>query len=83
MTYVRHCTQPSLAGLVNSTCSCPGTDVPGYFHSPLPTPTHEARVGDPGFGAPLYTHVDPDLTVLVLLRSGVEIWRAAVSPFEL
>jgi hypothetical protein len=49
-------------GTINSTCSCPGTDVPGYFHSPLrhpsegsahrgprpTTPAHEARAGDPG-----------------------------------
>ena len=34
MTYVTHCT--GVPGwTIHSTCSFPGTDVPGYFHSPL------------------------------------------------
>jgi hypothetical protein len=89
MTYVRHCTQPSLAGLLTQLAHAPALTCRAIFTRPSTTPAHEARAGDPGYGAlpnrslHLVSHPPglifilvpyPDLTVVVSHRSGrVEI----------
>jgi len=70
MTYVRHCTQPSLAGLLTQTARVPALTCRAIFTRPFFTPAHEARAGGPFSGLPLYNYAYLDLTVVVSLRSG-------------
>jgi hypothetical protein len=42
--------------------------------APFTTAAHEARAGDPGFGAYLHTHLYPDLTVGAKLFAPAALW---------
>jgi hypothetical protein len=48
MTYVRHCIQPSLPGLLTQLGHAPALTCRAIFTRPSTTPAHEARAGDPG-----------------------------------